>query len=151
MMDEEDREEIKQVFQFIDEDVNGKTDGAIDHKTLGTYLNMDFGPDHRPLNIETQELEKFYESIVGNNTEYLRASHFVKAVLIARSLDSEATIGDGDDPKSGERKRSLPKPDKPDKDGGQLDAEGAREIADNSVEKEREEIAQDQVSSSEQQ
>jgi len=77
------KKELLEVFSFMDEEIDGRKDDAINVETIDSYLRMDFGIAHKGVDLDAKELQEFYESLVGNNHEYLRATSFIKAVLAA--------------------------------------------------------------------
>jgi len=77
------KKELLEVFSFMDEEIDGRKDDAINVETIDSYLRMDFGIAHKGVDLDAKELQEFYESLVGNNHEYLRPTSFIKAVLAA--------------------------------------------------------------------
>ncbi len=78
----QEREEIAQVFNHIAKK-DSVLGSAIDIRTVNKMLKSRAdGSD--PIDLEVPELQAFYESLVGTNTNYLRLTHFVNAIASRR-------------------------------------------------------------------
>jgi len=83
-----DHHEIKQLWDFIDEETDGKMDGAINVQTVQKYLGLDDGKSP-VLDLSVDEVNEFYQHLVGNTEEYLRFPAFLRSVLAMRAMEYE--------------------------------------------------------------
>jgi len=83
-----DLDDIKQLWDFVDEEMDGKMDNAIDVLTVEKYLRCDDSKT-AGLDVTVNEVNSFYKHLVGNTDEYLRFPAFLRAVLAMRALEEE--------------------------------------------------------------